>query len=713
METTRPIRQGSPRVLGVYLGHDMGACLLVGGQIVSMIEEERLNRFKHGRPNLVAGLWTAFAGKFGYFPWASVSYCLEASGLGLDDLDLIMVGDDIWGAGARDTIGSVVPIKDRGKVVFATKPAGAVHHYHHALSAFFASPFEEAAVLVIDADGSTNVDGYEAESGYVFRGRRGAHDVVFKNRYLSPGIPRDGLGWMYEQVSRLLGFYDDAIFLADSGKTMGLAAYGRPRSAFDAPWIAANGFALDFSGFKTWLIESTFDAQILKNQVGLARGMPSVSRMAADLAYKAQLELERAVVHLAVELRKRTGAKNLCLAGGVALNAVANGLLVRQSVFERLFVQPAANDGGQAIGLAYHGHLLLGGRCRAQNNLNAHSSVGDDGPCEIRPIADAYGGRYYTRSEIGTLLTRAGLPFTELPRTAVAFDAAAQLCASRFVAWAQAGSEFGPRALGHRSILADPRDREAKDRLNARVKFREPFRPFAPAVLMERAREVFELSVESPYMLLVAPVRESWRERVPAIVHADATARIQTVDRNSDPLFYGLIEEFEKATGVPLVLNTSLNLNGMPIVESPLDALQCFLYTELDCLYMECFKLEQPPTSLLIPALAAGAELSLKRRSNGSATLVVAGARPRQMVELEVPHTILRLIEQLDGTRSLAEAHGKVMRQAAERGEEIDLNVAVSITKRLLRAGALSLKVGDLTFGGAWEPVQWWQPRDR
>ncbi len=472
---------------------------------------------------------------------------------------------------------------------------------------------------------------------------------------------------MYEQISRLLGFYDDAIFLADAGKTMGLAAYGRPRPGLDAPWISSNKFALDFSGFKTWLIESTFDACILENSVRLARRTPSVSQLAADLAYKAQLELERAVIHLAAELRKQTGAKNFCLAGGVALNAVANGLLVRQGLFERLFVQPAANDGGQAIGLAYHGHLLLGGRSQDPNKLGEGSLARDLSACEIRPIANAYGGRHYTRSEICSLLTRSKLPYIELPPNTVAIDAAAQLCASRFVAWVQAGSEFGPRALGHRSILADPRDSETKNRLNACIKFREPFRPFAPSVSRDRAPEVFDLSVESPYMLLVAPVRENWRQRVPAIVHADGTARIQTVDRNTDPLFYQLIEEFDKATGVPLVLNTSFNLQAMPIVELPLDALQCFLYTELDCLYIESFKLEQPPPSLLFPALVAGVEMSLKRHSSASgATLGAKGKGSRQMVELEVPPAMLRLLEKLDGNRSLAEAHWELMREAAE-----------------------------------------------
>jgi carbamoyltransferase len=713
MEFAAAERRGTPRVLGVYLGHDLGACLLAAGQIVAAIEEERLSRFKHGRPDSVAGLWNAFAGKFGYFPWASVSYCLEAGGIGLDDLDLVMVGDDIWGSGACETIGSVVPIKDRGKVVFATEPRGGVHHYHHALSAFFASPFEEAAVLVIDADGSKDANGYEAESGYVFRGRRGLHEIIFKNRYLTPGIPRDGVGWMYEQISRLLGFCDDAIFLADAGKTMGLAAYGLPRPEFEPRWITTDGFRLDFSGFKTWLIESAYDAQILRNPAGLARRTPLVSQLAADVAHKAQVELEGAVLHLAAELRRTTRTKNLCMAGGVALNSVANGLLVRQDLFERVFVQPAANDGGQAIGLAYHGHLNLDARRRTYRGPDAQSLAEQDSVCAIRPIADAYGGRSYTRNEIGALLKKTGLPFIELSPSAVAKDAAAELCASRFVAWFQAGSEFGPRALGHRSILADPRGKETKLRLNANVKFRESFRPFAPSVLREFAAEVFELSIESPYMLIVAPIREAWRERVPAVAHVDGTARIHTVDSDTDPLFYRLIEEFGRVTGIPLLLNTSLNLRGMPIAESPLDALQCFLFTELDCLYMECFKLEQPPPSLLIPSLAAGAEVSLRRRGTSSdPRLVLQGKKPGQNVQLDVPPAALGLIERLDGTRSVAEAYQKFLAEAAVPSPEIDLEMTLRLVKQLLRAGAMRLRAGAVKFGGGWEDVPWWQCRD-
>lgn len=709
----------SPNVLGVYLGHDLAACLLRGGQVAVMIEEERLNRFKHGRPNFVAGIWGQFAGKFGYIPWASMSYCLEAAGLGIDDIDLITFGDHLWAASAANTLREVIPIKDRNKVVFITEPAGAVHHYHHALSAFMASPFDHAAVLVIDADGSSNSVGYEAESGYLFEGRDGKHVHIFKNRYTSSGPFRSGIGWTYELVTRLLGFTNPKIFLADAGKTMGLAAYGAARQEFNLKtWIRHDGLKLDFSAFHNWLIESGYDSRILNNKVGLANQSQAISQYAKDIAFKAQSELESAVLHLADELYQRTQARNLCLAGGVALNSVANGLLVKRGKFERVFIQPAANDAGQAIGLAYHGHLLL------TTNQSQSGYSGMSLPCagrqkpepprfseKIRPIPHAYGGRRYTAEEILPLLVEAGLPYVEFPNDeALAEDAATELASSKIIGWLQRGSEYGPRALGHRSILVDPRGPDTKDKVNSRVKFRESFRPFAPSVLLERAREVFDLECDSPYMLLVAEVREQWRERIPAVVHEDGTARIQTVDRLVTPLLYSLIERFCTLTGVPLLLNTSFNLRGMPIVETPWDAIQCFLYTDLDCLYLERFKLNRPALSLLFPSLSEGWQVSVKHCPGAAGRTVSfvdrAGSRT---IELELMPELADLLLYLDGARSLAHACRQTLQTDAETVERNSAVEAVSIVQRLVRSGAMTLRVGNLSFGEKSDDTHWWQ----
>jgi len=258
----------------------------MNGEVAVCIEEERLNRFKHGRPNKVAGLWPEFAGKFGYFPWASVCYCLEAKQLTIDELDLIVIGDALWASGAVETIGSLIPIRDKRKVRFVSEPKGAVHHYHHALSAFLASPFFDAAVLVIDGDGNSNEEGYEAETGFLFENRDGKHQLIFKNRYKDMKVPRSGIGWTYEQVTLLLGFASSEIFLADPGKTMGLAPYGSPRPEFNIPWISCEGFRLDFTGFHRWLKESGFDARILSYADGLATRAGGAPQYARDVAYK-------------------------------------------------------------------------------------------------------------------------------------------------------------------------------------------------------------------------------------------------------------------------------------------------------------------------------------------------------------------------------------------------------------------------------------------
>ena len=270
----------------------------------------------------------------------------------------------------------------------------------------------------------------------------------------------------------------------------------------------------------------------------------------------------------AIWLREATGAKNLCMAGGVALNCVANGRIVREAGFEKVWVQPAAGDDGIAIGCAYYGYLAILKKQR--------SSV----------MQHAYLGAAYTdenaRAAARKFLVR--LQTMTTPSKNICRDTARLLAAGHVFAWFQGRSEFGPRALGNRSILADPRHADMKDKLNKRVKHRQAFRPFAPVVLAERANEIFEGDEESPFMLLVKRVRPEWKDKIPAIVHVDGTARVQTVRRDQNERLYGLLEEFDAITGVPVLLNTSLNVKGEPIVETPADALACFLGTGIDYL---------------------------------------------------------------------------------------------------------------------------------
>ena len=682
-------------VIGVHTspGHDMGACLLQDGIVRCVIEEERLSLVKHALPNDAVNLWPQYNGCFGYFPWASFAYCLDEAKLSIDDLDAVVVP-----AFSGPAFAQIVPIRDKRKILIADEPKGAQHHFMHALSAFFASDFEQAAVLVVDGDGSMIPgEGYEAESGYAFDDRSGAYRTIFKNRYLERGIG-GGIGWMYDVVSAALGFVNTRIgYLADPGKTMGLAPYGRSREGLSAPWIRVDGFRLDLSGFNDWARGSGIDkiARYEDRSRALIQDESHIPDYAMDLAFKAQAELERAMLALSVELHRSTGKKNLCLAGGVALNSVANGLISAQGPFERLFVQPAAGDGGQSIGLAYYGHLKLRSDAR------------------IKPIAHAFAGRLYDENEVESMLRAAGLGYRKLDdEQSLADDAAEALASGQIVGWFQGGSEYGPRALGHRSILADPRPTTMKDHLNRRVKFRELFRPFAPSVLAERAHEVFDLRQDSPYMLLVAPVRAEWRDRVPAITHIDGTARVQTVDPNVDNLYARLIEAFHTRTGIPLVLNTSFNLRGMPIVESPRDALRAFLFTDMDRLYLGRLDVKRPDPLSLTPALSPEWTLNLgiaadwRQREMVSRGAFVLDGGKRSVTLSDLPrldgadipaqdevNVVGRFVFALDGETSIADA------LKATVSEEVNQSLARSadlLVQALLRHGILRLRIGSV-----------------
>jgi len=571
-------------ILGINAyDHDVSTCLLRNGEVAVAISKERLTRYKHD---------TGFYSEV-------VDYCLNAAGITLDDVSLIVRNSYVMPVNRiekrlayRDTPSYLNP---RERAIAAKHPlfqsessrvVDISHHLAHAYSAFAVSPFDEGAIMVVDGVGSYRADvmepippendayplARESESYYRFAG---ANIETLKKVWMEPvpGFLSDeffmmpSLGAIYSRVSRYVFANWNKC-----GEVMGLAAYGRPNQVAVLARLE-NG--------RLEVPEWTSDL----NQPWLGGDNATWERSPAregwqDLSWQIQDDTERVLLERARWLYEATGAKNLCIAGGVGLNCVANGRIVREGPFENVWIQPATGDDGIAIGCAYYGHLAL--RQQPRGYVMRH----------------AYLGRRYDREDEKKALSSWPVPLvTRHERIAdIAAATAEQLAAGKIVGWFQGGSEFGPRALGNRSILADPRNPAMKDLLNARVKHRQSFRPFAPAVLAERSHEIFEDKVDSPFMLLSMNVRPEWQERVPAIVHVDGSARVQTVDRETNPAFHALLEAFAERTGVPVLLNTSFNVRGEPIVETPTDAMKCFLATEIDVLVIHDLLIEKRST---------------------------------------------------------------------------------------------------------------------
>jgi carbamoyltransferase len=569
--------------------HDFSACLVEDGDIVVGIEEERLSRRKYS-----VGVNSLFN--------KSWRYCLDAHEVKLSDVDAIV---------ADDTLLPPAYFHFRNRIHLIG------HHLAHAASTFLPSPFQQAAVLIVDGAGSLVEgkgvetlttylgDGVELTEVSKVWGQNWSTDGLSRARVYQAGDSDHSLGYMYKAVSHAIGFtlYQEGDwYLTEDGKTMGLAPYGTDR--FCAQFreylelLPEGGYQLHLkNGGLLELVEHALDG--LEGDERFAR--------AADLAFAAQDLLEETLLHVARWLHRATGLSELCLAGGVALNCVANGRLLRETEFENVFVQPAAGDGGCAVGSAYYGYHVLGGHPR------------DRGPSSTqRPQRHAYLGRRYSRVEVAAALASSGLPHRRVDQPARI--AARGLADGRLIGVFADGSEFGPRALGHRSILADPRQADMKDILNTKVKHRESFRPFAPAVLAERASEYFELDIESPYMLIVAPVRPHKQDEVPAIVHVDGTARVQTLTRADNGGFREIVKCFDRLTGVPVVLNTSYNDRGEPIVETPAESLAFFERSRLDYLLMDDYLVAH--TEAELDQLIAAVE------GAGAATTSAAGALP-------------------------------------------------------------------------------------
>ncbi|GKQ38796.1 carbamoyltransferase C-terminal domain-containing protein [Streptomyces sp. A012304] len=550
--------------------HDFSACLVENGEIVVGIEEERLTRRKYAvNVNSLANeCWR---------------YCLTTRGVRLAEVEAVVADDTLLPS-------CYFPFRSKTTLIR--------HHMAHATSAFYPSPFPEAAILVVDGAGSlfegqgvetltmSVGNGTEITEISKVYGTNWSTDGLRETRVYQAGDSDHSLGFMYKAVSRAIGFtlYEEGPwYLTEDGKTMGLAPYGgdRYRTEFHRylDLLPEGRFALHLKdGGLLHFVEHALDG--LEGDERFARG--------ADLAWAAQDLLETAVLHAAEWLHRETGLTRLCLAGGVVLNSVANGKILRNTPFTDIYAQPAAGDNGCAVGCAYYGYHVLGERPRPRGPKAPKSAP--------RPQTHTYLGRSYSTEEIQAALDASGLPHRRVEHPARL--AAELLPQGALIGWFTGGSEFGPRALGHRSILADPRRAEMKDILNAKVKHREAFRPFAPAVLAHRAAEYFDLDIESPYMLIVAPVREDKRKEVPAITHVDGTARVQTLTPEANGPFYDLVERFGELTSVPVVLNTSFNDRGEPIVETPEQALAFFGPSQLDYLFLEDFVVAHSATDL-------------------------------------------------------------------------------------------------------------------
>ena len=595
-------------ILGISRHHDSAAALVKDGRIVAFIDEERLNRKKH----------------YGGFPTQAIQFCLDSAGITLGDVDHVAYFWQRWPElvyGVKhfiryfpDTLSAFKSENGNGhksKGLLETirsdgaqdhfddyNAGGAIllhwlrtftlpkvlqealgydgptkyklhfvdHHTAHACSTYYPSPFEEAAIFSVDGIGSDGTCTLLA----VAQGNeiRDLRRVKYPN----------SLGAMYAVVTEYLGFYPSS----DEGKVMGLAPFGTDRYVDDFRQMIHLGpdgtYEIDLSWFDFHKSAKHRVSQKFIDQFGPPRPKvrKHVEQHYADVAYGLQVVLEETGLHIAHWLHKETGSKNICMAGGVALNSVMNGRILLETPFTEFFAQPASADNGTALGAAlYVSNGLLG---------------------LPRPTKEyIYLGPEYSEAEMESALHQAALSFTQPPD--ISSHVAQQIADGKIIGWFQGRMECGPRALGNRSIVADPRSPETKPRLNDKIKHREPFRPFAPSALIERSGEYIASSYPSTVMLLVYDVLEHRRDEVPAITHVDGTARVQTVSREENPTYWQLIKHFEEVTGVPMVVNTSFNDNNEPIVCSPHDAIRCFLNTDLDGLALGPFWVEKESMS--------------------------------------------------------------------------------------------------------------------
>jgi carbamoyltransferase len=571
-------------ILGINAFHgDSSACLLRDGQLLAAAEEERFRRVKH---------WAGF-------PSQAIAYCLREAAVSLADVDHVAVNHDgraqrlkkiAYVLTERPSVNVVLDrIRARGRrqqlpelldgAFPGGKLRGAVHHVEHHLahlsSAFYVSPFPEAAVVSVDGFGD-----FASAAWGVGRGT----EITVEGRVLYP----HSLGIFYEALTHYLGFPH----YGDEYKVMGLAPYGRPAYLTAMRELVRlqpdGGFELDLQYFRHHIDATPYQweggvpqtaelfARSLEELLGPRRhpGEPIDDRH-HNIARSVQAMYEEAFFHLIVAVQRRCGLTDIALAGGCAANSVANGKIRRQTPFRRVYVQPAPGDAGGAIGAAFAVWHKLGGQ---------RSFVMDH----------AFWGPHFVRAEIANLLEARRNDVAAIGCSVETVDDESELCrhaakaiaAGQVVGWFQGRMEWGPRALGNRSIVCDPRRTDMKALLNAKIKKRESFRPFAPSVLDTAVADWFEEDDAVPFMSRVLQIREEKRARIPAVTHVDGSGRLQTVSRHANPRYYRLIEAFCDLTGVPMVLNTSFNENE-PVVCRPEEALDCFLRTEMDLLVLE------------------------------------------------------------------------------------------------------------------------------
>ncbi len=556
-------------ILGISFSmHESAACLVQDGRLEFACAEERLSRRKQD-----AG-----------FPVLAIEAALKSANLQIQDIDHIAIGwprpsetyaHDLkllltgkW-ASSRSrweklVVGFAKQQRHRGGELDFIRAFGQPknpihfinHHFAHALSAYCLSPFEEAAVLIVDGRGSR-------EATTLWHARDGRLRLMEEYQY------PNSLGVFYAGITEMLGFRP----LSDEWKVMGLAAYGQP--TFDLSKLihsTADSYSVDGRRF---FGPTDYDRSALEEIVGPRRNGEEISERHHNLARSAQDACGQAMLALVRRATKLIGSRDLCLAGGVALNCKANGDLLRSGLIDNIYVQPAAGDDGTCIGAAYAVYHELGL------------------PLPRFPIGHSYLGSEFTNDEIEQVLKIFKLSYRHLDDPSRA--AAELLAKNRLLGWFQGRMEFGPRALGNRSILADPRSAENRDRVNDAVKFRENWRPFAPSVLAEKAHLYFQNFKPSPYMILSFWADKCRASQIPAVVHIDGSCRVQSVTRDSNPRYYDLLTEFEKLTGVPMVLNTSFNLKADAIVCSPRDAIQTFYTSGLDDLIIGDFLVSKSP----------------------------------------------------------------------------------------------------------------------
>ena len=557
-------------ILGINSAyHESSACLIDNGQLVIAIEEERLNRVKHAKPAQVDNPHI--------LPLKSIQLCLETAGISFQDIDLIgysfnperrLLNKDVkedcidgdWGSESGEDLfyqklQEVTQIlSDFAEQDVSRKFKWLDHHLCHAASTYFVSPYEEAAVLVVDGIG-------EFESTTLYQGKGNKLSKLNSIDY------PNSLGFLWEKMAEFLGFSE-----YDACKVMGLASYGHYSYYYNTfkkfIHTGPGTFALD-NGVLRFRLD---DFTALEELFGPRRTADQeLEERHTDIAAALQKITEEIVLELATDLYRRTKSKNLCLAGGVALNCVCNGVLQEHSPYENIYIQPAANDAGTAIGAAYIlWNQILG---------NPKSYIMDN----------PYLGPEYTEEEIKTVLDNNNLKYSYHENIE---EVTAKLIAQGYIiGWFQGKSEIGPRALGNRSLLADPRHPYMKDIINMKVKKREGFRPFAPSILAEKADEWFRIpnkQLASSFMLFAYDVLKTKQKTIPAVTHVDGSSRIQTVQKSSNPKYHKLIEEFEKITEIPILLNTSLN-KLEPIVCSPQDAVNTMKKANLYYLVIDNF----------------------------------------------------------------------------------------------------------------------------